>query len=125
MRAMTTTAFDRSALAPIKPELVSKFLPLQSPSNHPIQPIERGGGEPPATRIHRQEACTVKGIRIGDLLVEQGVLSRKQVDHVLQVQKMSHRPFGDLAERLYGIDPKAIEDAWVEQYVRIVGVVDL
>jgi hypothetical protein len=67
----------------------------------------------------------VKGIRIGDLLVEQGVLSRKQVDHVLQVQKMSHRPFGDLAERLYGIDPKAIEDAWVEQYVRIAGVVDL
>ena len=68
---------------------------------------------------------TMKGIRIGDLLVEQGTLSRKQVDHILQVQKMSHRPFGDLAERLYGIDPKAIEDAWVEQYVRVAGVVDL
>ena len=67
----------------------------------------------------------MKGIRIGDLLVEQGVLTRKQVEHVLQVQKMSHRPFGDLAERLYGIDPKAIEDAWVEQYVRVAGVVDL
>jgi hypothetical protein len=26
---------------------------------------------------------------------------------------------------LYGIDPKAVEDAWVEQYTRSVGVVDL
>jgi hypothetical protein len=67
----------------------------------------------------------LKGIQIGQLLVEQGVLSQAQVDHVLKVQKMSHRPFGDLAERLYGINPRAIEDAWVEQYLRIAGVVDL
>src|ERR1700744_2371309 len=65
------------------------------------------------------------GIQIGQLLIEQGVLSERQVDHILKVQKMSHRPFGDLAERLYGINPRAIEDAWVEQYIRIAGVVDL
>ena len=65
------------------------------------------------------------GIQIGQLLVEQGVLSRAQVQHILKVQKMSHRPFGDLAERLYGINPKAVEDAWVEQYLRMVGIVDL
>lgn len=65
------------------------------------------------------------GIQIGQLLIEQGVLSERQVQHVLAVQKQSHRPFGDLAERLYGIQPKAIEDAWVEQYVRTVGYVDL
>jgi hypothetical protein len=65
------------------------------------------------------------GIQIGQLLVEQGVLTETQVQHILKVQKMSHRPFGDLAERLYGISPKAVEDAWVEQYLRIVGVVDL
>jgi hypothetical protein len=65
------------------------------------------------------------GIQIGELLVEQGVLTKQQVKHILAVQKMSHRPFGDLAERLYGIDPKAVEDAWVEQYLRIAGVVDL
>jgi hypothetical protein len=65
------------------------------------------------------------GIQIGQLLVEQGVLSEAQVDHILKVQKMSHRPFGDLAERLFGIDAKAVEDAWVEQYVRVAGVVDL
>lgn len=65
------------------------------------------------------------GIQIGELLVEQGVLTATQVKHILQVQKLSHRPFGDLAERLYGIDPKAVEDAWVEQYLRVAGVVDL
>jgi len=67
----------------------------------------------------------VKGIPIGQLLIEQGVLTSRQVDHILRVQKESHRPFGDLAERLYGINPKAVEDAWVEQYVRTVGLVNL
>jgi hypothetical protein len=67
----------------------------------------------------------VNGIPIGQLLVEQGVLTAEQVAHILKVQKASHRPFGDLAERLYGIAPEAIEDAWVEQYIRTAGVVDL
>ncbi len=65
------------------------------------------------------------GIQIGQLLVEQGVLTEAQVQHILKVQRMSHRPFGDLAERLYGINPRAVEDAWVEQYLRTAGVVDL
>ena len=65
------------------------------------------------------------GIQIGQLLIEQGVLTEEQVQRILTVQRQSHRPFGDLAERLYGIDPRAIEDAWVEQYVRTVGTVDL
>jgi hypothetical protein len=65
------------------------------------------------------------GIQIGQLLVEQGVLSQEQVHEILELQKVSHRPFGDLAERLYGIDPNAVEDAWVEQYLRTVGIVDL
>jgi hypothetical protein len=67
----------------------------------------------------------LKGIPIGQLLVEQGVLTPRQVEHILRVQKESHRPFGDLAERLFGINPKAVEDAWVEQYTRTVGLVDL
>lgn len=65
------------------------------------------------------------GIQIGRLLVEQGVLTDRQVEHILKVQRVSHRPFGDLAERLYGISPEAIEDAWVEQYVRMSGELDL
>jgi hypothetical protein len=67
----------------------------------------------------------LKGIRIGQLLVEQGALTSDQVDQILQVQKTSHRPFGDLAERLFGLSPRAVEDAWVQQYVRTVGIVDL
>ena len=66
-----------------------------------------------------------KGIPIGQLLIEQGVLTEQQVQHILKVQKESARPFGDLAERLFGIDPHAVEDAWVEQYVRQVGITDL
>jgi hypothetical protein len=62
-----------------------------------------------------------KGIQIGQLLIEQGVLTPTQVDHILKVQKISHRPFGDLAERLFGISPQAVEDAWVQQYMRMVG----
>jgi type II secretion system (T2SS) protein E len=65
------------------------------------------------------------GIQIGQLLLEQGVLTQAQVDQIIQVQKTSHRPFGDLAERLFDIDPHAIEDAWVEQYIRTARVVDL
>lgn len=67
----------------------------------------------------------MKGIPIGQLLIEQGVLTSRQVEHILKVQRDSHRPFGDLAERLYGINPRAVEDAWVEQYTRTVGIVDL
>jgi hypothetical protein len=67
----------------------------------------------------------VRGIQIGQLLIEQGVLTEKEVTHILNVQKHCNRPFGDLAERLYGINPRAVEDAWVEQYVRTTGVVDL
>ena len=54
------------------------------------------------------------GIQIGQLLVEQGVLTDAQVRHVLAVQKMSHRPFGDplfleqlLDDRRYGTWLKA------------------
>lgn len=65
------------------------------------------------------------GIQIGKLLVEQGVLTLEQVRHILDVQKSSHRPFGDLAERLYGVNPRAVEGAWVEQYVARMGVTNL
>ena len=65
------------------------------------------------------------GIQIGQILIEQGVLSDAQVEHILAVQRHCHRPFGDLAERLYSIHPRAIEDAWVQQYIHIAGTVDL
>ena len=76
-------------------------------------------------RVAANKEFSVPGIQIGQLLIEQGVLTDAQVQHILKVQKVSHRPFGDLAERLYGIDPKVVEDAWVEQYIQEAGVTDL
>lgn len=67
----------------------------------------------------------VPTIQIGQLLIEQGLLTEKQVAHILKVQKVSHRPFGDLAERLYGTSAQAVEDAWVQQYLHIAGTIDL
>ena len=64
-------------------------------------------------------------IQIGQLLVEQGVLTQVQVAAILAEQRVSHRPFGDLAERLFGVDPRAVEDAWVQQYMQQAGVIDL
>jgi hypothetical protein len=69
--------------------------------------------------------ANLPGIQIGQLLIEQGVLTAAQVEQIVQAQTTNHRPFGDLAERLFGIDPRAVEDAWVEQYIRTTGVVDL
>lgn len=65
------------------------------------------------------------GLRIGELLVEQGLLLPIQVQQILNEQRQSARPFGDLAERLFGVSPKAIEDAWVRQYASFAGVVDI
>lgn len=94
------------------------FAPICQPSRPSNQPICM---QTPT----QQEATALEGIRIGELLVEQGVLDERQVRHILRVQKATGRPFGDLAERLFGVNPRVIEDAWVEQYIRISGVVDL
>lgn len=67
----------------------------------------------------------MKGLRIGEILVQQGILSQDQVAHILKIQRATARPFGDLAERLYGIDPNVVQDAWVEQYADTVGRVSL
>lgn len=64
-------------------------------------------------------------IRIGEILVKQGILSAEQVDLIVEEQEVSSRPFGDLAERMFGIDPTAVQDAWVAQYLDSVGVTDL
>ncbi|MEM1423964.1 MAG: hypothetical protein AAGH64_08160 [Planctomycetota bacterium] len=63
--------------------------------------------------------------RMGELLVDQGVLTGEQVDAILDSQKACARPFGVLAEELFGICPEAIERAWVRQYVEIAQHVDV
>ncbi len=54
-------------------------------------------------------------MRIGEMLVHMGVLSREQVEAVLEEQGSTNEPFGTLAERMYSVAPETIERAWIEQ----------
>jgi type IV pilus assembly protein PilB len=63
-------------------------------------------------------------IRLGDLLVRNGALTEAQRDSVLDYQRLTGRPFGELAERLFGVGQRAVEDAWAEQYSMIARRVD-
>ena len=67
----------------------------------------------------------MRGIRLGEILVDQGLLTAEQVGQILKEQQQHGRPFGVLAERLFGLDPRDVEGAWVEQYAQLAGGVDL
>lgn len=57
--------------------------------------------------------------RMGELLVSRQLLTEHQLETILRRQTQSGKPFGVIAEEMYGIDPQAIEDTWAEQYVSI------
>lgn len=61
---------------------------------------------------------------IGELLVRQRVLTREQCEQVLTRQRATHRPFGELAEQMFGVDASAVERAWAEQYASTTRWVD-
>ena len=63
-------------------------------------------------------------LRLGQLLVESGVLAEKQVSHIVSAQEKTGEPFGLLAERLFGVDPQKIEEAWAKQYAGLTRTVD-
>ncbi|MEX0886789.1 MAG: hypothetical protein WD009_10165 [Phycisphaeraceae bacterium] len=66
-----------------------------------------------------------KSLRIGEILIDQGVMSRQQVFEVLQAQKRLHLPFGVLAEQMFEVTLESIEQAWVSQYHDFTGTIDL
>jgi hypothetical protein len=63
-------------------------------------------------------------VRLGQILVASGVLNEGQVEEILAVQERTGDPFGLIAERLCGVDPGTIEDAWAAQYARLTRTVD-
>jgi hypothetical protein len=63
-------------------------------------------------------------IRLGDLLVRNGVLTETQREQVLDRQRLTGRPFGELAETMFGVSQHAVERAWAEQYAMIAQRVD-
>lgn len=63
-------------------------------------------------------------LRLGDLLVNKGALTESQRDSVLEYQRLTGRPFGELAEKLFGVGQAAVEQAWAEQYASIARRID-
>ncbi len=64
-------------------------------------------------------------IRIGQLLIENRVLSEQQAFEIAEAQKRLHLPFGVLAERMFDVTIESIESAWIEQYHRFTGTLNL
>ena len=64
-------------------------------------------------------------IRIGQILIERGVLSEQQVFEIVEAQKQRGVPFGVLAEQLFDVTVDSVEEAWIEQYCRLTGEVEL
>jgi hypothetical protein len=63
-------------------------------------------------------------IRLGQLLLETGVLTLAQVRNVLREQERTGAPFGLLCEQLYHIQPETIERAWATQYATLTRMID-
>lgn len=58
-------------------------------------------------------------IRLGDLLVQHACITPDQRDAILAAQRDAARPFGVLAEELFGVSPADVEHAWATQYAAI------
>ena len=54
-------------------------------------------------------------LRLGEMLVKKGILRPEQVEEILQAQRGNARPFGELAEDLFGVSASDIQDAWAGQ----------
>src|SRR5690606_36729979 len=76
-------------------------------------------------RAGRRKPNVSQPIRLGELMVEAGVLGEQQVFEIVAAQKQHHLPFGVLAERMFDVTLESIEQAWIEQYHRFTGTIDL
>jgi hypothetical protein len=63
-------------------------------------------------------------LRLGQVLIEQGVLSERQVECIIRRQEQTGEPFGLLCEQMFRTDPEAIERAWATQYASLTRPVD-
>lgn len=71
-----------------------------------------------------QEAENTVGLRLGDVLVEQGLISEFDVKLILKRQCRSGKPFGEIAEAMCDISSEAIEEAWACQYAHNAPTID-
>jgi len=66
-----------------------------------------------------------KDLRIGAVLIKQGVLSEAQVREILDWQKTHTMPFGQVARQLFQIEEAAIWKAWATQMAGYLAKVDI
>jgi hypothetical protein len=55
---------------------------------------------------------------IGELMVKNGVITARQLEQILERQRATHRPFGEITEEMCGVRGKDVERAWAEQYAQ-------
>ena len=58
-------------------------------------------------------------VRLGQVLIDSGLLNAAQVEAILDRQHRTGKPFGVLAEQMYAINPEAVENAWASQYASL------
>ncbi len=63
-------------------------------------------------------------LKLGEILVRRGVLTEDECQQILERQKETSRPFGLIAEELFSVPPRVLQDAWAEQYEQLAGRVD-
>jgi hypothetical protein len=63
-------------------------------------------------------------LRLGQVLVEQGVLNDRQVADILERQNETGRPFGLLCEEMFHVPAETIERAWAMQYASLTRTID-
>ena len=61
---------------------------------------------------------------IGQLMLNRGVITTQQLEQILERQKATHRPFGEIAEEMVGVRAKDVERAWAEQYAQTTRWID-
>ncbi len=64
-------------------------------------------------------------LRLGDILVQRGVLTENQRNRIVEHQRIHPRPFGLLAEEMFGVSPASVERAWASQYASLTEHVDI
>lgn len=63
-------------------------------------------------------------VRLGQLLIEQGLLNSTQAQQILAEQQRTGEPFGLLCERMFNLEPELVERAWAFQYATLSRSVD-
>ena len=78
----------------------------------------------PIHRARGKEAIAAMELRLGHVLIEQGVLTERQVECILVRQLETGQPFGLLCEQMFRVSPDAIERAWATQYAGLTRTID-